>query len=219
MRGSRFFPETPLYPILDAEGIGGSDPGPFLAAFADAGVRVAQLRAKDLPAREYLAWAQAGVRAAEDAPILVLVNDRADVALLAGADGVHLGQDDLSPRRARKLLGPDAVIGLSTHSPAQAASGAEEPVDYLAIGPVFGTSTKADAEPVVGVEGVRSARRETSGPLVAIGGLDGDRGSAALAAGADAVAVISAVAAPSPEAAGERARELLARLRPPERMA
>lgn len=207
----------PLYPILDAERTGDRDPGPFLAALRDAGVRIAQLRAKTLPAGEFAAWARAGVRGVRGRGIQVLVNDRADVALLAGADGVHLGQDDLSPRRARALLGPKALIGLSTHGLVEVAAGAREPVDYLAIGPVFATGTKPDAEPVVGLEGVRAARRAAAGalpgPLVAIGGLDGRRGAAALDAGADVVAVISAVAGAGPAETADRARGLLTALR------
>ena len=199
-----------LYPILDASMIGDRDPGPFLAALADVGVGLAQLRGKELTTREYCDWVGAGMRTAQGSAIRVIVNDRADVAVVAGAGGVHLGQEDLSPQRARQFLGPEPWIGLSTHSPRQAAaadgSGAS---DYLAIGPVFSTETKADAEPVVGLEGVAEARRCTRRPLVAIGGLDGPRGREALAAGADLVAVISAVAAPSPGEVAERARELL----------
>ncbi len=202
------FGPGPLYPILDASLIGDRDPGPFLAALADAGVRVTQLRGKALSARDYWTWVSAGLRSAGTSGVRVIVNDRADVALLADAAGVHLGQDDLSPRRARRFLGESRWIGLSTHSPRQVAE-SPDAADYLAIGPVYPTGAKVDAEPVVGLRGVADARRRTRRTLVAIGGLDGPRGRKALDAGADMIAVISAVAAPSPAETAERARELL----------
>lgn len=147
----------------------------------------------------------------------VIVNDRADVALLAGAHGVHLGQDDLSCRAARAFLGAKAVIGLSTHSPNEVRAAQSAPADYLAIGPVFATGTKPDAAPVVGLAGVREARRLCPGPLVAIGGIRGPRVREVLDAGADAVAVASALRASSPRQAGEAARALLAEVAPKER--
>ena len=140
----------------------------------------------------------------------MLVNDRADVALLTGADGVHLGQHDLSARAARRLLGARAVIGLSTHTGEEMRAARREPVDYLAVGPVFETPTKADSAPVVSLKGVRQARRLYEGPLVAIGGISHSRIRGVLAAGADAAAVISAVSGSSPREIAGRARALLA---------
>ena len=190
-----------LYPILDASMIGDRDPGPFLAALADVGVGVAQLRGKELTTREYCDWVGAGMRTAEGSGIRVIVNDRADVAVVAGAGGVHLGQEDLSPQRARQFLGPEPWIGLSTHSPRQAAAAdASGASDYLAIGPVFSTETKAEARMVITADG--GYRRGAPSPLK----VNVDE---ALAAGADLVAVISAVAAPSPGEVAERARALL----------
>lgn len=180
---------------MDAGVFGDHDPGPLLAELAGAGVRIAQLRGKGMSAGDLLAWVRAGVAAR--AGLRVIVNDRADVALLAGAAGVHLGQTDLSCRRARALLGDGAIIGLSTHDPDQVRQARSAGADYLAIGPVFPTKTKPDAEPVVGLEGVRAARRLWAGPLVAIGGVTAPRLARILEAGADAGAAVSALSTPA----------------------
>lgn len=201
---------APLYPIVDTAVFGDEDPGPVVRALADAGVRTVQLRSKSMSAGAFLRWVEAGVRAAEDVDVRIIVNDRADVALLAAADGVHLGQDDLSCGAARSLLGDEAVIGLSTHSESQVMAGGSGAHDYLAIGPVFETGTKKDTAPVVGLGGVRTARSRYDGPLVAIGGITEARVAETLAAGADAVAVVSAIAGDSPAAVRERAESLIA---------
>ncbi len=205
-----FFAASPVYPIVDASLFGDGDPGPVLRALGAAGIRLVQLRGKGMPSGAFVSWVSAGVRAASAHGVRVLVNDRADVALLTGADGVHLGQHDLSARAARRLLGPRAVIGLSTHNREEMRAARREPVDYLAVGPVFETPTKADSAPVVSLEGVRQARRRYEGPLVAIGGISQSRIRAVLAAGADAAAVISAVSGSSPREIAGRARALLA---------
>lgn len=200
---------SPLYPVLDAGKFGGGDPGPILRALAAAGVRIAQLRAKEMGPREFLAWARAGVRAARPAGLAVIVNDRVETALLAEADGVHLGQDDFSCRTARAALGDRAVIGLSTHGEDEARAADAEPCDYIAIGPVFETGSKPDARPTVGLSGVGRARRATARPLVAIGGIGPERIGRVLDAGADAAAALSAVAGNSPSEVEEAARALL----------
>ena len=205
-----FFTASPVYPILDAGVLGDRDPGPVLRALGAAGIRIVQLRGKGAEAGAFLAWVSAGVRGVQGSGVRVVVNDRADVALLTGADGVHLGQDDLSARAARRLLGRRAVIGLSTHTRAEVELARREPADYLAVGPVFDTATKADSAPVVSLSGVREARELYRGPLVAIGGISRTRVRSVLAAGADAAAVISAVSGASPREIGERARALLA---------
>ncbi len=140
----------------------------------------------------------------------LVVNDRADVARLAGAAGVHLGQDDLPPAAARELLGPESLIGWSTHRPEQVERGDSLPVDYLAFGPVFPTATKKDARPVVGCAGLREVRRLTRKPLVAIGGITPANAAEAIAAGADCVAVISGWLVPTKE--GLAAPDIPARL-------
>ncbi len=205
-----FFAASPVYPILDAGVFGDRDPGPALLALGTAGIRVVQLRGKGLGAGAFASWVSAGVRVAAASGVRVVVNDRADVALLTGADGVHLGQDDLSARAVRRLLGRPAVIGISTHTRAEVELARREPADYLAVGPVFDTATKADSAPVVSLAGVREARELYRGPLVAIGGISRTRIRSVLAAGADAAAVISAVSGASPREIGDRARALLA---------
>ena len=208
-----FFAASPVYPILDAGVLGDRDPGPVLRGLGSAGIRIVQLRGKGLPAGAFVSWASAGVRGAAGSGVHVVVNDCADVALLAGADGVHLGQDDVSAPMARRLLGDRAVIGLSTHTRAEVERAGREPADYLAVGPVFDTATKADAAPVVSLTGVREARESYRGPLVAIGGISRARIGSVLAAGADAAAVISAVSGVSPGEVADRARALLAAAR------
>jgi thiamine-phosphate pyrophosphorylase len=131
--------------------------------------------------------------------------------LMAGADGVHLGQDDLPAEAARKLLGNSALIGLSTHDLDQVKKALTQPIDYIAFGPVFSTSTKTDTEPVAGLELLAEARRLVSGlPLVAIGGINADNLHSVLGCGADSAAMISSVLLPSPEIA-ENVRGLLER--------
>jgi thiamine-phosphate pyrophosphorylase len=164
-----------------------------VAALARGGARVLQLRAKRLSDRDLLEAVRGAVDAARREGGLLIVNDRPDVALVAGADGVHLGQDDLAPRDARRLLGPGTLLGLSTHTLEQVAVAASEPVDYVAFGPVFPTTTKDAVEPAVGTEGLRRARALTRLPLVAIGGITEANVSEVVEAGADGVAVISAL--------------------------
>lgn len=157
---------------------------------ANAEVRWVQLRHKQAGSGQLFSEAK-DLLAILPAPATLIVNDRADVALLAGAAGVHLGQTDLPPAAAREALGPDKLIGLSTHTLEQIAAARSAPVDYLAFGPVFATATKADSEPVVGRDGLREARRRTEKPLVAIGGITPENAGEVMEAGADSVAVIS----------------------------
>ncbi len=155
----------------------------------EAGVRLVQLRAKAASSGALLEAARELVSALPSSCRLI-VNDRADVALLAGAAGVHVGQDDLSAAAARELVGRDRMVGLSTHTPEQVEAASLAPVDYLAFGPVFATMTKADHEAVVGYEGLREARRRTARPLVAIGGITPENAAQVIEAGADSIAVI-----------------------------
>jgi len=143
-----------------------------------------------MPALEFYEQA----RAAKQYGVQLIINDRVDIALATGADGVHLGQDDLPPEVARKLLGPQAIIGYSTHNVDQAISATKLPIDYLAIGPIFSTTTKSDTAPVLGLDGLRAARAAVGGfPLVAIGGISLNNARDVIDAGADSVAVISAL--------------------------
>jgi thiamine-phosphate diphosphorylase len=186
-------PFSRLYPILDAslETIDSMTLG--VRALSRAGCRLVQLRAKDLSGEEFHLWALAAREVSRECGIRLLINDRVDVALLVGADGAHLGQDDLSPRGAREILGPSAVIGLSTHDLDEARRAATEPVDYIAIGPIFETSTKASGRSTLGVEGAQAVRAAVDKPLVAIGGVTLERAPALLEAGIDGLAVISAL--------------------------
>lgn len=199
-----------LHAILDVEAAGaaGWQPLDLAAAFLRGNARFIQVRAKSLGSGELLDLVQAVLPIARAANCTVIVNDRVDLAKLAGADGVHVGQDDLPPAEARALLGPDAVIGFSTHTPEQIDAAIREPISYLAIGPVFGTTTKATGYEAVGLERVRLAVEKarwlpSSGgslPVVAIGGITLENAPAVMAAGASQVAVISDLLVSDPEA-------------------
>ncbi len=161
-------------------------------AAVDAGCIIVQYRDKDTTGRVLLATARqlAGICRGR---ALFLVNDRVDIAFAAGADGVHLGQDDLPIEEARRILGPDAVIGVSAGSAAEAADAQRRGADYIGLGPICATSTKPDAGPVCGIEGIRAVRAAVDIPIVAIGGITLDMAGEVIAAGADAVVAIAAV--------------------------
>jgi thiamine-phosphate pyrophosphorylase len=186
-------PFSRLYPILDSSLETLDTMTASVRALASAGTRLLQFRAKDLSGEEFHRWALAAREVSRECGILLLVNDRVDVALLVGADGVHLGQDDLSPESARRILGASAIIGLSTHDVDEARRAATAPVDYLAIGPIFETSTKTSGRSTLGVEGAREVRAVVDKPLVAIGGITLETAPALFEAGVDGVAVISAL--------------------------
>lgn len=171
----------------------------------EAGARVVQFRAKGLERAAFLEQAQAVQRLCREFGVLFIVNDAVDVAALCAADGVHLGQDDLPPRLARKLLGPEPLIGLSISALEEARlAGADPEVDYLGVGALFATPTKADAE-YGGPELLRAVRNEVSLPLVAIGGITLERAAVAWQHGADLIAVVSAVFGAADPAAATRA--------------
>jgi len=202
-----------LYPITDRRLSGLTHAGQ-VARLCEGGARLVQLREKALPAREFYAEVLEALRVARLFGARVVVNDRVDVALAAGADGVHVGQDDVPPEAARALLGGGKIVGFSTHSVEQAAAAARLPVDYIAIGPVFDTSSKENPDPVVGLEGVRRVRAAIGTlPLVAIGGITAETAPSVLEAGADSVAVIGALLNTSdPAEITRRTRDFLARL-------
>ena len=189
------FPRSPLYVICDADACARA--GWSLVDFADAcvagGARLLQIRAKQLSGRDFLEAATTICDRARQAEALVVVNDRADVARLSGAGGLHVGQDDLTPRQARAVVGSSIVLGLSTHTNEQIDAAVAEPIQYMAIGPVFGTSSKDTGYEAVGLERVKHASQaaaRASLPLVAIGGITLERAQAVLDAGAASVAVI-----------------------------
>jgi thiamine-phosphate pyrophosphorylase len=177
-------------------------------AYADAGAGFVQLRDKDATSACLLEESRNAAEAAAERGIFLVINDRVDIALMVTANGVHLGQDDLPPEAARRLLGESAVIGLSTHSMVQAERALDQPIDYLAIGPIFETNTKADHEPVVGLRGLESIRRVVGDfPLVAIGGITAERLTSVFNAGASSAAMISGLAS-DPARITENYREL-----------
>jgi thiamine-phosphate pyrophosphorylase len=180
-----------LYPILDA-GCFPDHLGLITAAeeLVSAGVTLMQYRNKSGDARMMLEQARELKRQVGWTAKLIM-NDRADLCLIAEFDGVHIGQDDLSPESVRRIIGPDRWLGVSTHNPEQLLEADRTSADYLAVGPVFPTSSKDRADPVVGLEGVRRARSLTQKPLVAIGGITRANAVSVIEAGADSVAVIS----------------------------
>lgn len=174
------------------------------------GVSCVQLREKTLDTRAFVDCARALKTLLAPLGIPLIVNDRVDVALACGADGVHVGQRDMTPEDVRRLL-PHALIGLSVESIEQLAAAERAPVDYYGVSPVFATATKQDAAPALGLAGLRALRARTRRPLVAIGGIEAGNAAAVIEAGADGIAVVSAVcAAADPEAA---ARELRVQIR------
>ena len=202
-----------LYPITDRR-LSGLSHAEQVARLSDGGARVVQLREKNLSPREFYREAEEALRVARERGVRLVINDRADIALALGADSVHLGQDDMPPGAARSLLGDKAIVGFSTHSVAQAIEAARLPVDYVAIGPVFATSSKENPDAAVGLEGVARVR-ESVGQIyvVAIGGINEENARAVLDAGADSVAVISALLAPGdPSEITLRTRRFLDRL-------
>jgi thiamine-phosphate pyrophosphorylase len=196
-----------LYAILDPDF--SSLPLPDLAeTLADAGVKLVQLRDKHATARKVCADSRLLIDRVAGRGVRVVVNDRADIAAMVGASGVHVGQDDLPVEEARKICGNSCWVGVSTHNLEQLRAADLTSADYIAVGPVFQTSTKENPDPVIGLEFLRSARRATRKTLVAIGGITVESAGEVFRAGADSVAVIrDLVTAPDPAA---RAAEYLA---------
>lgn len=196
----------PLYAILDPS-LTTLPLGGLAQSLADSGVTLLQLRDKRSTARRVLAEVQSLVAMLSPRDVRLIVNDRPDVAALARAGGVHVGQDDLPVEEARKLCPAPMWVGVSTHNLEQLRAGDLTSADYIAVGPIFPTGTKENPDPVVGVEFVRRARQLTRKPLVAIGGITVERAADVYRAGADSLAVISdLLVAPDP---ASRAREYL----------
>lgn len=198
---------SPVYPLTDAAGSGMAH-AEMARVLVSAGARWLQLRDKSLPAAALLEDYRAACRLARARGAAVLVNDRADLALLAGASGVHVGESDLPAEAARRLLGERALVGISSHSPAAAEAASRLPVDYVALGPIFASPSKPGARAALGLGALRAARLKVAVPLVAIGGIGPETLADVLQAGADAAALISAVWR-APEGAAQRLRRLL----------
>lgn len=180
-----------LYAILDAGCFPEVD-ALFATAdeLASAGITLFQYRNKSVNPREMLDHARE-LKRRVGGRVKLIMNDRADLCLAADFDGLHLGQDDLSPESARRIIGPTRWLGVSTHNPEQLAAADKTSADYLAVGPVFATTSKSNPDPVVGLDGVRRARSLTRKPVVAIGGITRANARSVIDAGADSVAVIS----------------------------
>ncbi len=195
-----------LYVILDAALLTVPEIE-FAQKLAGAGVRLLQYRNKSASSRELFESASRLSSFLVPRDVSFLVNDRADVASLAGASGVHVGQEDLGVEEARRVIGACKWVGVSTHNLEQFERAAATSADYIAVGPVFSTSTKANPDPVVGIDFIRRVRALTSKPIVAIGGITLDRAAEVIGAGADSVAVISDILVASDP--GKRARQFL----------
>lgn len=201
-----------LYPITDRR-LSGLSHAEQVARFADGGATFIQLREKHLSPREFYREAEEALSVARERGVRLIINDRVDIALALKADGAHLGQSDLEPRAARALLGDEAIIGYSTHTLAQAMEAARLPVDYIAFGPVFATSSKDNPDEIVGLDGLRAVRARLGERvwIVAIGGITLENASDVIDAGANTVAVISALLK-DPATITDRTREFGARL-------
>ena len=180
-----------FYPILDPEIATrhGVDPVAAAEQILEGGAKILQFRHKGFFSREVFAQLERVAELCRDAGALFVVNDRGDLAAITGA-ALHLGQDDLTPSSARKVVGPATLIGFSTHNERQLRAAAAEPANYLALGPIFGTASKQNPDPVVGIDELRRLRPLTDRPLVAIGGITRSNAQSVLAAGADSVAII-----------------------------
>jgi thiamine-phosphate pyrophosphorylase len=179
----------------------------FARDLAAGGVKLFQYRNKGGNTREMLSHARE-IRRVLGNELKLIMNDRADICIAAGYDGVHVGQDDLSPQGARMVIGDQRILGVSTHNVQQVREGDGGPADYVAFGPIFATASKRHADPVVGLEGLREARKLTKKPLVAIGGVTRLNVQSVLEAGADSAAVISELLS-SPRKVAEEFSRLL----------
>ncbi len=203
-----------LYVVLDRAAARGRSLEDVLAAVIEGGCRMVQLRDKESPSGRVLPLAERLLARARRAGVTFVVNDRVDLAVAVGADGVHLGQDDLPARLARPLLRPGMVLGVSTHDVAQAHAARDAGADYVAVGAMFATTTKPDFQ-LVGPGLVRKLRPDIRVPLVGIGGITHDNVADVIRAGADGVAVISAVCgAPDPAVATRRFLDIIRDARP-----
>ncbi len=210
-RSAGFHFPSPVYPIADYDAAPHGDCLRLARAIVDAGAPLLQLRAKSLDTASFVSLASEVARICSARGVSLVINDRADIAILVDAAGVHLGQEDLYPEVVRPWFSPPRIIGWSTHNLEQALEAERGAlVDYIGVGPIFPTASKRDPDPVLGLEGLRTIRAAVRLPIVAIGGITESNAKAVLEAGADAVAMISSIArADQPHVF---VRQLLARL-------
>ncbi|EPX64947.1 Thiamin-phosphate pyrophosphorylase [Cystobacter fuscus DSM 2262] len=190
---SRRVPDLSVYLVTDRLLSRGRGLVDVVLAAVRGGATLVQLRDKDVPARETLALGRALLERLRPLGVPLIVNDRVDLALAMGADGVHVGQGDLPPEVARRLLGPDALVGLSITGAEDLPTLDPAVVDYAGVGPIFPTGSKPDATPALGLEELVRLRRLLPVPAVAIGGISAANAAAVVAAGADGVSVVSAI--------------------------
>lgn len=187
----------PIYPITDIR-LSGLSHAEQVRRLMAGGASLIQLREKCLSPKDFFEDAREALEIARSNGVRIIINDRVDIALALDADGVHIGQTDLAPSNAKTLLGPDKIVGFSTHSVTQAIEAMKLEVDYIAIGPVFETATKVDTDPVVGPQGVIEVRAAIGDlPLIGIGGIKSENLAEVFNAGADSVALISEILASS----------------------
>jgi len=200
-----------VYLVTDQASLAGRRLADVLLAAVQGGVSCVQLREKDLGTRDFIALARATQALLAPFGVPLVINDRVDVALVCGAQGVHLGQSDMPVELARQLLPPSVFIGLSVENLDDVTRAAAQAVDYLGVSPIHPTPTKTDTAPPWGLAGLRQVRRMTALPLVAIGGIKHSNAAQVLQAGADGLAVVSAIcSAPDPQAAAQSLREMVA---------
>lgn len=194
-----------VYPLTDVR-LSGISHVAQVERLIDGGAKLIQLREKYFAPKDFFADAEKALEVARRNDVKIIINDRVDIALALKADGVHLGQDDLPPEKAREILGENAIIGFSTHNIRQAVEAINLPLDYIAIGPVFATSTKENPDEIVGLEGVKNVRAKIGDfPLVAIGGINFENFHSVLDAGADSAAIVSGIVS-EPEKIAENFR-------------
>jgi thiamine-phosphate pyrophosphorylase len=202
LSGSRLYLVTPARPAA-------GDLDQFLPAVLEAGVDMVQIREKNLEAGHLMPFLAIAKRNTDDFGALLIVNDRVDVAIAAGADGVHLGQDDLAPQHARQQMGPGPLIGLSTHAPSEVEAVSREPVDYIAVGPIHETPTKP-GRPATGLGLIKVAKESSSIPFFAIGGIDLTTVGDVVKAGATRIVVVRALTeAEDPASVARRLKSIL----------
>ncbi|MCS7179540.1 MAG: thiamine phosphate synthase [Anaerolineae bacterium] len=203
-----------LYVITDAGLSRGRSHLEVIRAAIAGGATVVQYREKEGMTRRMIEEARALRELACQTGVLFIVNDRVDIALAVDADGIHVGQDDMPAPLARKLMGPEKIVGVSVDNLEQALQAERDGADYVGAGPIFATPTKPDAAPPIGLEGLAEICRRVSIPVIAIGGINEENAARVIAAGAAGIAVVSAVvAAPDVEAAARRLREIVERTR------
>jgi len=207
-------PDYSLYLVTDDALAGGRSIEWIVAEAVAGGVTCVQLREKHAESRAYYERARALRERLRPLGIPLIINDRLDIALAAGADGVHLGQGDLPCVEARHIAGPNFLIGISVSTTAEAQAAARDGADYLGISPIFDTPTKTDTPPATGIDGLRAIRAAVSLPLVASGGIKAENAAAVVRAGADGIAVVSAImAVADPRAAARALADVVARAR------